>query len=258
MATRPAAQNTTWCARLKTLGLSAIPIPIIEIEPLTEAEDRQKIKSIVLNFDQFDHIIFVSQNAVLEAFRWLDQYWPQWPLGIEYWGIGSKTTERLMAQGVKAHTANSAMNSEALLEQVPLQEVDEKKILICRGKGGRTHLGDQLVQRGAKLSYCELYHRKLAPTAKSQLQALEWRDASSSLVISVFSGETLERVSELMAQIDVPHWQDIPILVPGQRVTELAQKLGYSRVIRAGNATEEKMSEALLQWCDCNGVKQNK
>lgn len=248
LATRPKAQNSTWCQRLNHLGFQAIPVPVIDIEPVTAAEDQQSIKSIMLDFDQFDHVIFVSQNAVQETFHWLDQYWPQWPVGMNYWGIGSKTTASIAAWGVEPHSANTTMNSEALLEQAQLQTVEGKKILICRGKGGRTHLGDQLIQRGAHVTYCELYHRQLAKDAAQQLRALEWQSAAPSLVASVFSGETLERLTELMVNIQVPQWQTIPVLVPGERVATLANHLGYSQVLCALNASEEKMGEALLSY----------
>jgi len=37
---------------------------------------------------------------------------------------------------------------------------DSLEILIIRGLGGRTELGDKLKEKGAKISYLSLYERK--------------------------------------------------------------------------------------------------
>ena len=127
------------------------------------------LHTLVLDFDQFDKVIFVSQNAVEHAFNWLHDYWPQLPVGISYFAVGEKTAQALRAQGLSAQVA-SGMTSEALLNLPALTEVWGQKILICRGRGGLPKLGENLHQRGARVRYLELYERLMPSDAQQRLQ----------------------------------------------------------------------------------------
>ena len=81
IATRPEAQNADWCARLQQGGLECLAIPLLEIVAIEDARRQQAIRQQILTIDEYQKLIFVSQNAVDEAFRWIDQYWPQLPVG---------------------------------------------------------------------------------------------------------------------------------------------------------------------------------
>src|SRR5690606_2690658 len=143
--------------------------PLLELQPVTDDRQRQSIKNQVINFDLFQKAIFVSQNAVNFALDWLDEYWPQLPVGVEYFAVGETTARALQTHGlrVSALTAaeTGAMNSETLLSEPELREVAGEKIIIFRGCGGRGHMGEILRERGAHVSYCELYQRHLPDSA---------------------------------------------------------------------------------------------
>ncbi|MEY4588947.1 MAG: uroporphyrinogen-III synthase [Pseudomonadota bacterium] len=242
-ATRPEAQNSAWAARLKELGFAVFELPLLAISPLEDADSQQAIKSLVLDFDQFDKVIFVSQNAVQHAFHWLHDYWPQLPAGIGYFAVGEKTAQTLTAEGINSQVA-AGQTSEALLALPALNEVWGQKILICRGRGGLPKLGECLHQRGALVRYLELYERLLPPQAEQQLhQQLPSLPARDLLV--AFSGETLHNLVRLFqAHPSAPFAN--PLLVPGKRVEELAYQLGFQQVICAANASEPAMLDSLL------------
>src|SRR5690606_31962632 len=100
-------------------------------------------------------------------------------------------------------TESGAMNSETLLRAPELQQVAGEKIIIFRGCGGRGYMGEILRERGAQVSYCELYERKLPGTAKAQLMAAFDDPQQQSLLTSValHSGESLQYYVDLLAQL---------------------------------------------------------
>lgn len=255
LASRPVQQNKAWVARLKGVGFATLEVPLLEIVAATTPEQLQAIKQIILDFDQYDGVIFVSQNAVQHTWAWLDQYWPQLPTAMNYFAVGQKTaceiTKLLLPESTGGVTAAvEAMNSEELLSLDALQQVENKKILICRGIGGRTTLAEQLQARGARVSYCELYERALPKSAISELAANKFSDERD--LLSVFSGETLENLVQAMrlAELSLQH---LPLLIPGERVAAAARVAGFQQLIIARNASEPEMLAALTQFIQTSG-----
>lgn len=224
-----------------------MPLPLLEIVPAVSDEDRHKIKSIILNLDHYQHIIFVSQNAVEKAFEWIDSYWPQLPVGAQLYAVGSKTAAAVQRHQADVTVCGEAMNSEALLALPDLLPVDGHKVLICRGKGGRPKLADVLLERGAKVDYCELYERRLPERASeqlaTQLHALaDQYYADRHHIVPVFSGDTLQNLMQVLP--DCLHKSRVSLVVPAQRVADMAQALGFTNICVAHNATEASMLAA--------------
>ncbi|TQV70776.1 uroporphyrinogen-III synthase [Exilibacterium tricleocarpae] len=244
--TRPQQQQSAWRTALAGAGAETLSIPLLAIEPLRDRQSIDRIKALVMDLDHYQVGIFVSRNAVHHALEWIDRYWPQPPLGIDYFAVGEATARALREDGIVAQSAQQAMNSEALLALPVLQAVADKKVVIFRGRGGRPLLAEQLCARGAQVQYCELYQRRLpAEAAATMARSGLGRRAD---VISVHSGETLtnlEQVIETNGQVVLRH---LPLLVPGQRVAELARELGFDTVVVAENATDRAMLGALSEW----------
>lgn len=262
LVTRPLPQAEPWCERLRELGIKALTVPVLALNPVTDEAQRQAIKNVVLDFDVYQKAIFVSQNAVDFAMQWLEDYWPQLPQGIRYFAVGETTAARCRHHGLTVsalETANRGdMNSESLLQAAELQQVRGEKIVIFRGCGGRGKMAEVLRSRGAQVTYCELYQRRIPIQAQAQLRAffMDPETWQSHLVIALHSGESLEHfVSVLLALTQDPTFApaqcvlQLPVLVPGERVTELAKAKGFAKVITAENATDKAMTAALLAWC---------
>ncbi|MFT5083178.1 MAG: uroporphyrinogen-III synthase [Lentisphaeria bacterium] len=251
IVTRPAHQCSSWVARLHAAGLETLTIPLLDIVAVSQEQSLEVIKQEILRLDENELVIFVSQNAVLHAFEWIERYWPQFPLGLRCMAIGSKTEqyiEKILKQVYAAtnpllRSVDLTMTSESLLSSAQLQEVKNKKILIFRGVGGRTKLSEELECRGAIVRHCELYHRVLPGVAAVQLSnaELNWKQD----LFTVFSGETLQNLhTSLHLSGDFP-WRSLPILVPSERVAAQALALGFEYIIQAKNASEEGMWLAL-------------
>ena len=244
--TRPRAQQGEWQQALADAGAATLVVTLLAIEPLRDREEIARIKAVVMDLDHYQVGIFVSRNAVGHGVQWIDQYWPQPPVGIDYFAVGEATARALRDQGILAQSAQRAMDSEALLALPALRDLTDKKVVIFRGCGGRTLLGEQLRARGGDVRYCELYRRHLPAEAAAEL-------ARSGLgvkgdVIGVHSGETLANLDSVITANDQGSLRQLPLLVPGQRVAQLAGERGFSEVIVAENATDRAMLAALTQW----------
>jgi uroporphyrinogen-III synthase len=265
VVTRPREQAEPWAERLRILGAETTVISLLEIVPVSEETQIRAIKNRILDFDVYRKAIFVSQNAVEHGFEWLENYWPQLPIGVSFFAVGETTAKQLQARGAPvtdlAQTQAGAMTSETLLQSPALQSVAGEKIVIFRGVGGRPQIGEVLSARGAQVDYCELYERLLPPESQSQFTQL-LSDNMQPLVIALHSGEALENLLKIVRQMTVSPqatvvkkasvvkqsvMANLYLLVPSQRILELAQAAGFPQVYAAQNATEASMLQGLIE-----------
>ena len=259
--TRPLAQAEKWRAQLDAAGIANVVAPLLELRGVSAPDQIRAIKNVVLDFDLYQKAIFVSQNAVDFAMQWLEDYWPQLPMGIEYFAVGDTTARHLQQHGITVSaltaTETGAMNSESLLQAVELQEVDGEKIIIFRGCGGRGHMGEILQSRGAAVTYCELYERHLPTQAADILREIFATDIAWQYrnIIALHSGESLQHYQRVLEELEQATYtaelakrlRFLPLLVPGARVAQLASQAGFGQVHIAENATDASMLSALRQ-----------
>lgn len=260
--TRPEAQAVAWAEQLLALGINSARLNLLQISAVVEDDKVRAVKNKILDVDLYQKVIFVSQNAVDYGMGWLEDYWPQLPVGIEYFAVGATTAKKLASYGVAVQdltvSASGGMTSEDLLSAAHLQNVDGEKILIFRGCGGRGHLAEELRKRGAWVDYCELYERGLPSVAREQLLQLlaSYQVTQAQIIVSLHSGESLQNLLAVLTQLTIAEqaaaraWLFTAVLlVPSQRIVGAAQCAGFKRVICAENATDNAMTAALLNYC---------
>ncbi len=242
VVTRPSAQAEPWAARLRDLGATTSVASLLEIVPVSESAQIQVIKNCILDLDLYRKAIFVSQNAVEHGFDWIENYWPQLPIGVDFFAVGETTAKQLQARGVKvtdlAQSQTGAMTSETLLQSPALQQVAGEKIVIFRGLGGRPHIGEVLSARGAQVSYCELYERILPSESAQKFAAIlsprfNASQLTEKLVLVLHSGEALENLQKILCELSLDTraiMANIYLLVPSQRILELAEAAGFIHV----------------------------
>lgn len=246
LVTRPQGQAADLVAAIETAGGCAIHCPVIAIERLSDSDtaEQQRCKQQFMALDQFQHVIFISTNAVKYGLQWIDQYWPQLPVGINWYGIGGSTTRLLRREGVPVNDTVECgtMNSEALLRHKSLQAFSHQKVLIVRGVGGRDYLQQVLQQRGAEVEYAECYRRRVAVTSTDLISEIVEHEINT---VCLNSGESVENFCQLVGP---EHWSIIKgllLVVPGARVAEIAGKKGFERVFCADNASNQAMIAAI-------------
>lgn len=235
LVTRPEGQAETLVNRINQAGGYAIASPALVIAPLPET---QGIKDTLLNLDYYQHLIVISSNAARFGFDWIDLYWPQLPVGIHYWAVGKATAEAMQYPGIQVKCPDQGFDSEALLAEADLQHLENQKVLILRGVGGREHLADTLRSRGAQVDYCELYQRECPDYAPGELDQLIKDQKITDLVVT--SQQALNNLRQLISPDILASCR---ILLPSARVVEAAKDLPH--VINCQGASDEAIMQAL-------------
>ena len=252
--TRPSHQAEPLAKRVERLGGQAVRLPVIAI---TDVAQPQAVIAIVDRLERFDLAIFVSANAVRQGLRYVsrrnnrfENWAPEdWPEKVQIAAIGKATAKTLAVAGLScAFEPSAPYNSEALLAVSALQKdmIIGRRVLIFRGVGGRTLLGDTLAARAAKVEYADVYQRTLPPWR--QTIAIPWQ---SIQVIVVTSTEGLENLFAIVHESEHQRLCETPFVVISQRMVEVARRLGIKNSpIFADNASDDGILDALLNWAD--------
>lgn len=253
LITRPQGQGEALLAAISEQGGCGWHYPVMAVRGLdTDDAGFQSCKQQLMDLDQFQQIIFVSTNAVNFGLHWIDQYWPQLPVGCHWYGIGKATRAALQRAAVPVETMADtagegrdvdAMNSETLLQHRQLQQLKNQKVLIVRGVGGRDHLASQLGQRGARVSYAECYRRSLVDKPCGEIADLIHRQAINSVCLN--SGESLQNFCQLAGESALVELRSLTLVVPGERVAALAKSAGFKDIVVAANASDSAILDAL-------------
>lgn len=248
LVTRPQAQNASLVQALQQQGFTPLVLPLLEIDTYNEQEHKhacELIKTTVQHLDEYQHLVFVSTNAVAAAWTWIDRYWPQLPVRQHWYAIGEATAKVLQQHVPQVEQAGSTMDSESLLAHPQLQHVQNQKVLVFRGHGGRNHMREVLEQRGAVVDYCEVYQRQPVRYRQGELRQLL---AQGIDLLTASSGETLQLLLEQATNDGIKEQiQKLPVVVPGQRVAGMAAASGFKTVIAANNASVAAMLNACVK-----------
>lgn len=156
LVTRPEGQQQALMRALTEAGFAVSHQSALSIEPLDLSAAG---RTLLLNLDQYHAVFFVSTNAARLALLALDELWPQWPVGVHWLAVGPATAELLSAAGMAAELPRTGFDSEAVLELDCLRDLPGKRVLICRGDGGRELVAETLQRRGAEVDVLPLYRR---------------------------------------------------------------------------------------------------
>jgi uroporphyrinogen-III synthase len=247
---RPEQSDDLFAHQLMSAGATLNCCPVMLIKPFTETPEKNQIKSQILHFDQYQIAIFVSKTAARLGTEWLAHYWSalpeSLPQNLRYYAVGKSTAALLREQGIDAEVPEQAFNSEGLLSLPSLNNIAGEKALIFSGAGGRALLADTLSQRGVSISECELYCRE--PTAEFADQIIELLVSEGVDLVIAHSGELLKNLLAVVLGSERSALMKLPLLVPSERVAEIARNTGFQTVICADSALPEDMVSALRGW----------
>lgn len=169
--TRPEHQAHELSAALRADGACVSELPLIAITPLAlSVIDQRRL----LELDRYDAVFFVSANAARLGLDAVANAWPQWPHHLPAFAVGERTA-CVLREAALSVCVPARADSEGLLVMAELNNIDGKKFLLFRGKGGRELLLEGLRARGASVDVLELYQRELPALAQAQWQALQAR-----------------------------------------------------------------------------------
>jgi uroporphyrinogen-III synthase len=230
LITRPREQAEGLAKLIEAAGGRAILFPAIEIQDLP-----------LRKLAEFDLAIFVSPTAVKRALAAM-----KWPPRAKAAALGRGTQRELERHGIKGIIApDSGADSEALLAVPELQHVAGRRIVILRGEGGRSLLGDTLAARGAQVEYAECYRRVQPQIDSGPLLTAFAKGAVHAVTVS--SAEGLENLFEMLGAAGREHLKKTPLFVAHPRIAAEAKRLGLGEA-SVGGASDQEMLERLVAY----------
>jgi uroporphyrinogen-III synthase len=237
LVTRPRHQSKELVATITAHGGEAIEWPVLEIIP----RDADAIRADERRLGSPDIAVFVSPNAVRHGLAFTAD--------ARIAVVGPATARAIEDSGRSVDIRSpDGYDSEHLLAEAELQDVDGKNIRIIRGDGGRELLADTLRQRGATVEYLTVYARGVPAYSESELASLEqqWRSGAIK-VVAVMSVESLRNLVSLL-----PDWcrgalANTLLVTPAARVIQEAVKQfpGIPATLAAGTSAGD-MVDAIV------------
>jgi len=241
LVTRPAGQAAGLCRLVEEAGYEAVQLAAIEIR---EPADLGALQTLVETLPTYDLAVFISVNAVNHGLDYILAR-RNWPKHVKIATVGASSAAALRDHGMKPDLVpEHRFNSEALLALDELQDMHGKRVVILRGNGGREHLHDTLLARGAVVDYVEVY-RRACPEIDPQLMRSLLQPGTLD-VVTVTSNETLQNLYTMAGVDGQPLLRALPLVVASERQAVLARELGFEHAaVVAENAGDAALVEAL-------------
>ncbi len=243
IVTRPLAQAQNILEALETKLATTVHFPVLSISAIDDTSTaQQKFKNLKI----YQAVIFISANAVhyaISCMKDLDLDLRACTLAA----VGPATKRALEHHGYDVGIMpQSGFSSEALLSDPVFSDVSDKNILIVRGQGGREHLRESLLNRGATVDYAEVYQRQL-PRNRNPIRLNEL--ASENCAVLLYSTESAQNLWSLCVEEERQWLTNVKFIVGSQRIADAITRVGWiNNSIIAENSSDQAMLDALVKY----------
>ena len=167
ISTRPYERNIALFKELENKNILLLNHPLTEIKAL---ENYTEFDLVLHNLGNYQHIIFISTNAVHSFVERFKNLKVRLPNHIIFSSIGPKTKEALESEfDISVNCPEDNYDSEHLIKNKIFNNLQNKKVLIIRGTGGRETLKYMLEEKGAEVDYGECYIRNYLQIEQEKL-----------------------------------------------------------------------------------------
>lgn len=242
LLTRPAEECAATATALAEHGIQSASLPLLAIEPLVETPEQQ---ATLLELDRYCAVVVVSKPAARLVLERLDRYRLRPPPHQAWFSVGPATGAILLQRILNVSWPVAGDDSEALLalpQWAEALDAPEPKVLIVRGEGGREHIAETLLSRGAQVDFLELYRRDLPDYPSGTLIQTLRSERLNAVVVS--SGQGLLSLHELAAA-DWGALVELPLFVPSPRVAQMAAQMGAKIIVDCRGAGTAALLAAL-------------
>ena len=221
ISTRPLKTNVQLSSDLKNSEIKLLSFPLTEIHPLN---NYQIFDGVIENIKTYQHIIFISTNAVHFFLERVKKLSLQIPKNLIFSSIGPTTKLLLQKKlSVDVHSPIKTFDSEHLLKEKIYNNVEGQKILIIRGEGGRETLKNALEEKGATVTYGECYVRKYVDIDLNQLKNDLVNYHHQFFLFS--STNSAKHFIHQLSKVDSRWLQNIKIIVNHKKIEGLLSKI---------------------------------
>lgn len=219
ISTRPLKKENNIKDIFQNSKVRYVTHPLTEISPLA---DYNKFDSILKNIKRFDHIIFISTNAVNFFTERFNINKLDLPEKIKLSCIGPTTKNILQSKfSRKIQCPEDTFDSENLLKLKIFDNIENKNILIIRGEGGRETLRQGLELKKANVIYGECYLRKYLSIDLKKLKAYE--DIFDQIYLLISSLESAKKFMSLEIKKNFYWLNSINFIVNHQNIKDELQ-----------------------------------
>ena len=220
--TRPLDQAKNLSTSIEQQGGKPISFPLIAISRLSDyTEFAQKINQL----EKIEWLIFISSNAVDNAMPRIIKQYQQLPANLKFAAIGPQTAKQLASYGIQhVLIPDVRFDSEALLALPQMHAVQDQRIIIFRGIGGRELLAETLIERGAKVAFAECYQRINPQNNCLPLHKLWLNQQCHAIVVT--SSEAMRHLLNMTNHGRDDWLRNIKICVNHARIVEEARMVG--------------------------------
>ena len=238
--TRPSHQAKKLTQMFSRAGAVVREAPAIKISPPADSE---QLNNVLQQIDDYDWIVFTSQNGVDKFFRRMQELEIDIRnlAGINIAAIGSKTGGKLEDLKLKVDFMPEEFVAEEVLSGLLNRTEAEDKILLPRTPAARSLLHDGLEEAGREVKEIAAYRTEAARIPEDVKQSLT--DGVFDL-ITFTSSSTVTCLMEQLENTELPAVKGAAI---GPITAETAREKGIEVAVTAEEYTAEGLFNAVLK-----------
>lgn len=241
ISTRPQETNVQLSDDLKNSEIKLLSFPLTEIHPLN---NYQIFDGVIKNIKTYQHIIFISTNAVHFFLERVKKLSLQIPKNLIFSSIGPTTKLLLQKKlSVDVHFPIKTFDSEHLLKEKIYNNVEGQKILIIRGEGGRETLKNALEEKGGIVNYGECYVRKYVDIDLIQLKNDLVNYHHQFILFS--STNSAKHFIDQLHNIETDWLQNIKIIVNHKKIEGLLSKI-FKNIFVCNNIDTQNIRKLIV------------
>ena len=241
ISTRPQKTNLQLSDELKKSEINLLSFPLTEIHPLN---NYQIFDGVIKNIKTYQHIIFISTNAVHFFLERVKKLSLQIPKNLKFSSIGPTTKLLLQKKlSVDVHSPIKTFDSEHLLKEKIYNNVEGQKILIIRGEGGRETLKNALEEKGGIVNYGECYVRKYVDIDLIQLKNDLVNYHHQFILFS--STNSAKHFIDQLHNIETDWLQNIKIIVNHKKIEGLLSKI-FKNIFVCNNIDTQNIRKLIV------------
>ena len=241
ISSRPQETNVQLSDDLKKSEIKLLSFPLTEIHPLN---NYQIFDGVIKNIKTYQHIIFISTNAVHFFLERVKKLSLQIPKNLIFSSIGPTTKLLLQKKlSVDVHFPIKTFDSEHLLKEKIYNNVEGQKILIIRGEGGRETLKNALEEKGGIVNYGECYVRKYVDIDLIQLKNDLVNYHHQFIIFS--STNSAKHFIDQLHNIETGWLQNIKIIVNHKKIEGLLSKI-FKNIFVCNNIDTQNIRKLIV------------
>jgi len=246
LVTRPGDQASGFIRTLSESGAQCLLFPTIKIIPPTSWKDLDRA---IESLSRYEWILFTSVNGVKYFFERLyaAKKDARHLNGIKIGVIGPKTTEALVAKGIRPELIPDTYKAEDIVEELEGYPLNGKKVLLPRPAIARDYIPKKLKSLGALVDEIEAYQTVKPDYSQDQLGELFKNDTID--IITFTSPSTVTNFLAIFEGTSI--YEEIikvEVACIGPITAQKATELGLKVTIMPDEYTVDALTRAIVEF----------